>query len=286
MFKKILLGVISALGFWAYLETKLFKIKYYKVGHNNIKLLHISDIHLWSTQKLKLKFITSLKSQNIDLIIVTGDNISSNKAIEKLIESFKKAKLNKVPGVFVFGSNDYFSPKPANPLQYLFHPSSQTNNYTNKTTLDTKRLRAGFEFLGWQFVENKTINLNIKKTNIQITGSSDYHLPQNRSNIFLIKNPANQKTIIIGLTHAPYKDALKPYLTNKTNYIFAGHTHGGQLRLPKIEALVTNSDLPRQYAAGVFKIKDSVISISEGLGTAAYFPFRFLCPPAVTILEI
>jgi predicted MPP superfamily phosphohydrolase len=65
-----------------------------------------------------------------------------------------------------------------------------------------------------------------------------------------------------------------------------GHTHGGQVRLPMVGALVTNSHVPRRLASGLVRMGKSYAHISPGLGTSKYAPFRFLCRPEATILEL
>jgi hypothetical protein len=68
--------------------------------------------------------------------------------------------------------------------------------------------------------------------------------------------------------------------------VVAGHTHGGQVRMPLVGALVTNSDLPRRLASGAIRFGDALVHVSPGLGTSKYAPFRFLCRPEATLLEL
>jgi len=68
--------------------------------------------------------------------------------------------------------------------------------------------------------------------------------------------------------------------------IVAGHTHGGQVRLPFVGALVTNSTMPRELASGLIRLGAAVLHISRGLGTSKYAPFRFWCRPEATFLEL
>jgi predicted MPP superfamily phosphohydrolase len=69
-------------------------------------------------------------------------------------------------------------------------------------------------------------------------------------------------------------------------FVVAGHTHGGQVRLPLVGALVTNSHLPRRLVSGLIRMGGSFVHVSPGLGTSKYAPFRFLCPPEATLLEL
>jgi predicted MPP superfamily phosphohydrolase len=68
--------------------------------------------------------------------------------------------------------------------------------------------------------------------------------------------------------------------------IVAGHTHGGQVRLPVVGPLITNSIMPRRLASGLIRLGGAWMSLSPGLGTSKYAPFRFLCRPEATLLEL
>jgi predicted MPP superfamily phosphohydrolase len=69
-------------------------------------------------------------------------------------------------------------------------------------------------------------------------------------------------------------------------FVVAGHTHGGQVRMPIAGAIVTNSHLPRRVASGLMRLGGSFVHVSPGLGTSKFAPFRFLCPPEATLLEL
>jgi len=56
--------------------------------------------------------------------------------------------------------------------------------------------------------------------------------------------------------------------------------------MPLVGALVTNSDLPRRLASGAIVFGDALVHVSPGLGTSKYAPFRFLCRPEATLLEL
>ena len=68
--------------------------------------------------------------------------------------------------------------------------------------------------------------------------------------------------------------------------IVAGHTHGGQVRLPLVGALVTNSSMPRRLVSGLMQMGGAVLHTSPGLGTSKFAPFRFCCRPEATVLEL
>jgi predicted MPP superfamily phosphohydrolase len=70
------------------------------------------------------------------------------------------------------------------------------------------------------------------------------------------------------------------------NVILTGHTHGGQVRVPFVGALVTNSHVPTRIARGLSMLPPAVMHVSPGLGTSKYAPFRFLCRPEATVIEL
>jgi uncharacterized protein len=94
--------------------------------------------------------------------------------------------------------------------------------------------------------------------------------------------------VTIGLTHAPYQRVLNSFVNYGADVIFAGHTHGGQVRVPGIGALVTNCDLPRDQASGLslwHHARDTAyLNVSAGLGTSIYAPLRFACPPEAVLM--
>jgi predicted MPP superfamily phosphohydrolase len=65
--------------------------------------------------------------------------------------------------------------------------------------------------------------------------------------------------------------------------LLAGHTQGGQIRLPWIGALATDTVLGRRYASGLFERGGSRLYISRGIGTTRV-PFRFLAPPELALV--
>jgi len=67
--------------------------------------------------------------------------------------------------------------------------------------------------------------------------------------------------------------------------VLAGHTQGGQVRLPWLGAIYTGTELGRRHAAGLSRYHDRLLYVNRGLGTSL-IPIRILTPPEVTDLEI
>jgi predicted MPP superfamily phosphohydrolase len=90
----------------------------------------------------------------------------------------------------------------------------------------------------------------------------------------------------LAVTHAPYLRVLDAFTRDGYDLVLAGHTHGGQVRLPGVGALVTNCDLPREQVRGLSRWGSSWLHVSAGLGTSKYAPFRFACRPEASLLQV
>jgi predicted MPP superfamily phosphohydrolase len=88
------------------------------------------------------------------------------------------------------------------------------------------------------------------------------------------------------VVHSPYRRALDAFERNGYGLVLAGHTHGGQVCLPGVGALVTNCDLPRDRVRGLSRWGASWLHVSAGLGTSKYAPFRFACRPEASLLTV
>jgi predicted MPP superfamily phosphohydrolase len=90
----------------------------------------------------------------------------------------------------------------------------------------------------------------------------------------------------LGVTHAPYLRILDAMAADGADLVLAGHTHGGQLCVPGVGALVTNCDLDRKRAKGLSSHRGAALHVSAGLGTSPYAPVRFACRPEATLLTL
>ncbi len=101
---------------------------------------------------------------------------------------------------------------------------------------------------------------------------------------------AQSPDLTIGVSHAPYRRVLDSFTGLGADMIFAGHTHGGQVRMPGFGALVANCDIPLDQARGLStwrKEGRSVpLNVSAGVGHSIYAPVRFACRPEVSLITL
>jgi len=91
----------------------------------------------------------------------------------------------------------------------------------------------------------------------------------------------NTKSPTILLTHTP---DIFPKVPSDVNLTLAGHTHGGQVRLPLLGALIVPSDYGNKYSSGLIEEKGKKMIVTNGIGVSI-LPIRFNCPPEIVVLE-
>jgi len=97
---------------------------------------------------------------------------------------------------------------------------------------------------------------------------------------------SENKKLKIALVHTPDSYAIVNLALNGIDIVFAGHTHGGQVRVPKIGALISGCNIKTRYTAGLFYFKNFVLQVSKGLGEGRFSRFRIYCDPEAIITEI
>lgn len=249
-------------------------------GTSSLRVLHVSDLHMTPGQRLKQNWLRELDRLEPDLVINTGDNLSHEKAVPAVVQSM--GGLLARPGLFVFGSNDYFAPIPKNPLKYF----KKDHKRTHGDPLPWRDLRAAFTERGWLDVTHARRELEVAGVRIATAGVDDPHLQRDRyDTIAGVPNPLAH--LRLGLTHSPEPRVLDQFADDGYDLVLAGHTHGGQLCLPFYGALVTNCNIDRSRVKGPSKWGAHMqLHVSAGIGTSPWAPARFCCRPEATLLTL
>ena len=134
-----------------------------------------------------------------------------------------------MPGVFVFGSNDYYSPTLRNPLRYLLPDDGK--RHIDSAQLPWRELRTLLEQAGWRDLTNRRDRLVVGDTTFAFAGVDDPHLRYD--DLASVAGPADAAADVrVGVAHAPYLRVLDQFAADGYDAVLAGHTHGGQVCLP------------------------------------------------------
>ncbi len=291
-------GAVVAVGAgalaWSLVEAQSYVVRQLTApvldpGSKPVRILHVSDLHLTPTSTRRVNWVRSLARYRPDLVVNTGDNLAHVDAVPVAMHALEP--LLDFPGVFVHGSNDYFAPRFKNPLTYVRRP---TEVREDAVALDSEALTRGFTNAGWLDLNNARGELELGGRLVTFVGLDDAHIGREQ----VPTGGASQGADVhIGVTHAPYTRALELLKGDGAQVLLAGHTHGGQVRVPGYGALTTNSDLDNARARGLHGwpgprpdapggSASAWLHVSAGAGTSPYTPIRFACRPEATMLTL
>jgi predicted MPP superfamily phosphohydrolase len=255
-------------------------------GAKPVRVLHISDAHLTPGRARLLSWIRSLDATDPDLVVNTGDSIAHTGAVRPFLDAL--GPLLDRPGVFVYGSNDLYSPLPKNPTRYLWRTSADERR-RHTPDLPWAELGEGMTAAGWLDLNNRRGRVKAGELDIEVAGTHDAHIGRDRyQQIAGRADPAAD--LRLGVTHSPEPALLDRFAADGYDLLLAGHTHGGQVCLPAFGSLVTNCGIDRSRARGLSLHPAGTgpawLHVSAGLGTSPWAPFRLSCRPEATLLTL
>jgi len=266
------------------IERNLFTLRRFDVpvlapDAEPLRVLHISDLHMTPGQRRKQDWVAALSATDPDLVVTTGDNLAHPDAVTAVTRALQP--LLDRPGAFVFGSNDYHGPVFKNPFGYF----DRDRPYRQGAELPAEDLREVLIAGGWTDLNNARAILKAGGRSIELAGVDDPHIDRDEYGT----GPASGSVDVrLGLTHSPEPAVLDAMARDGFDLLLAGHTHGGQVRVPGFGALVTNCGLDRRMARGLHRWPQSPawLHVSAGLGTHPTAPIRFACRPEASLLTL
>jgi uncharacterized protein len=283
----LLAGAVAAagaacVGYGVLVERDWYRLRRERVealapGQAPLTVLHLSDLHLTVADGRRLAFLERLAGERVDLVVLTGDMLGEPAALDPVLAVLGRFR-PRLGAVAVLGSNDYWAPRFRNPLGYFLGPSSRRHRSSGRNPW--RELVAGLETRGWTVLSNRRGRLG----DVELAGMDDPHIRRDDPEVAV--PPNGEVRLRLGVVHSPYRRALDAFERNGYGLLLAGHTHGGQVRLPGVGALVTNCDLPRDQVRGLSRWGSSWLHVSAGLGTSKYAPFRFACRPEASLLTV
>lgn len=271
----ILVIIILILGlgllYSRFIATSGLKVKEYKVANNKItdsyhglKIIHLSDIHYNSTinEKELNNIVDKVNEIKPDIVVLTGDLIDERLSYDKDIISNCLSKIEAKLGKFaVSGNHDI----PLDDYNYIIKESGFTS-------LDNK----------YELIYSKTSE-PIIISGIGY-GDEDIGIKTEQYDKYISELKADDIKPIysILLVHEP--DTVDNLDLNKYDLVLAGHSHGGQVRIPFIGKLYTPEGAKKYYDE-YYKINNTDLYISSGLGTSMY-KFRLFNRPSFNFYRI
>ncbi|MBB6431200.1 metallophosphoesterase [Algisphaera agarilytica] len=224
---------------------------------DGVRLAHISDLHVRKDRARFRQLIEELADADLDLACYTGDYMTWPGDEEVALQVMGRVIEAASPRLGQFG---------------IF------GNH------DSAELARRFEELPVHWLINDAVEL--KGLPLEVSG-----LSRERHRMFDAARVAARMSGVaesnqggtpfrILLSHHPY--TLIHAADLGADLMLAGHSHGGQCRLPGARALANSSRLPRHLTAGRFRYRGTEAMVCRGLGEV-HLPLRLNCPPHVPI---
>ncbi|MGC7869900.1 metallophosphoesterase [Desulfosporosinus sp. SYSU MS00001] len=223
-------------------------------------ICQLSDLHLETLKITPQRIIQTTMAQKPDLLVLTGDIISTRTDLDK-VNSYLE-KLSAPCGKYVvLGNNDY---------GHLSHSLM-------------KRFLKQLQGLGWIPLLNQSSfipSLNLWMIGIDDPATAHDNVDQAYQNLLTTQTSPPTSLFRLALAHS--SDCLDDVAFYGADLLLTGHTHGGQIRIPGLPPLVTNTYLgDKGIYEGYHVIQGIPLYISRGIGESI-IPLRFNVPPEIT----
>ena len=252
--------VVLGLSFYClFIEPEHLKVTNYTIQDDRLsglKVVFASDFHIKPRHEKQLeKVVNLINSQEADIVLSAGDFVNGHIKKSTMPASDIAKGLGKVKS------------------KYGFYTTLGNHDGWYDSKIVAKELEAN----GIKVLENDNEAIKFNGKEIYIAGVED--MMTGDANVYLAIDKA--KSPIILLTHTPDMFPKVPYEVNLT---LAGHTHGGQVRLPIFGPLFTASDYHDKYAKGLIEEDGRKMIVTTGVGTSI-LPLRFNCPPEIVVIK-
>lgn len=221
------------------------------------RILFFSDIHYTGRRKrLESEAARLINAEPHDVIIFGGDAVGVNAAWEKACAWFRGLQ-GAGPRLAVPGNWDYRYAESAAWLNEFMAAS-------------------GFEML-----RNQSRMLEKDGQALAICGLDDVRFGQPDA---AKAEPSREDVFRLFVSHSP--DVLLGLEPARFDLLLCGHTHGGQVRLPRYGALITSTKIGKRYEAGLYEpARGHYVYVSRGIGSAR-FNLRINCPSEMVVLTL
>lgn len=245
---------------WIVITEQTFESENIPVQFDGFRITQVSDLHDALFGKNQEKLVGKVRKTNPDVIFITGDLIDSNRYyLERSLMAVQEF-VNIADVYYVIGNHEVA----VNQVDEIYRALQE---------------------LGVHILPNKSLFIERDGAQMAIAGIED---PLNGLDTQTMLNTAlshvPEDVFTVLLAHRPEKFDI--YVENEIDLVFAGHAHGGQIRLPFVGGIIAPGQgfFPK-YTAGFYEENQTTMNVNRGLGNSGA-PFRIFNLPEVSVVEL
>lgn len=234
------------------LEPNWIQVTHYQVAAplpRPLRIVHLTDLHTARIGFREQRLLTLLAQERPDLIVITGDTPNNDGTLEDARPLLRQ--LHAPLGVWVVRGN-----------WEVWQEGNATGDF--------------YRSLGFHYLQNENAEVI---PGFWIVGLDDPRA--GAPDVYKAFRGVPQGVYTVTLVHAPI---ILDLLARKTNLVLAGHTHGGQVRLPWMKPLWLPPGCG-SYVEGWYERGGTRMYVSRGIGTSV-LPVRLLCRPELDIITL
>ncbi|HEX2535279.1 MAG TPA: metallophosphoesterase [Chitinophagaceae bacterium] len=265
----LLAAAVLLEGGW--LQKYFFEVRRFRIGPRRggptLRILLLTDLHfrrrLFPFHRRLARKVRALQP---DLILFAGDTLDDDGHAAPVDQFF--SLLPRVPLIGIPGNHDRLAAIPLSGLEDLFRKHAGRLLINETVTLTLKEVPLTVTGL-----DDTIQGVSNLQAAVQDTGREPHHL-------MLIHSPVQQEEVLSGLEKINRSRPAAAQLA--VQYLFAGHNHGGQIRLPFFIPVLPA--FGGAYVEGWYNPQPPYLYLSRGFGTTT-IPLRFASRSEVTLFE-
>jgi len=249
-------------------QIHIFNDKIPESFHNYL-IAHVSDYHNRTSSIVDKQILDSLKEEQPDIIVITGDLIDSKSTKVDVALEFTRKLCEIAPVYYVTGNHE--------------------SNVWRSDESEFNRLIDGLSDMGVTLLRNSSVKIrNEAGDYFYLHGIDDpyfyggYEQDFQRTEILCDDLNINDEELNVLLAHHP--ETLSVYYKYNFDLVFSGHAHGGQITFFGKAIMAPDQVTFPPYTEGLYKMVDTQLVLSRGIGYSM-FPLRVFCNPHLIYAE-
>jgi predicted MPP superfamily phosphohydrolase len=236
------------------LKVRSFTLGVPALGTERVRVAHLTDLHVTEAfpDAFTLHVHETLRATDPDLVVMTGDYLSRIGRLPLLVRWLERMPKPRFGAYAVLGNHDLWTREEGAVLAAFERASVRML----RGTCETARVKDGAV--------------------VRLCGTEHPWGPKTSA------LPRDGVPTLV-LSHTP--DNVYDLASEGADVVFAGHTHGGQIRLPLLGAIVIPSDYGRRFDRGHFVVEQTHLYVSAGVGADSP-PLRLWCPPELVVVDL